>query len=140
MRNQRTTRKSGPTRENPHAATKSQHDQKETHHTDDSNAFKKERNFCNVQSPCCRNALKASIPAPNQEGACVCADLLQSMLNCYSRGRLCDPMDCRPPGSSVHGILQAKILEWIAVPSSRGSSQPWDGICVSFIGRWVLYN
>ena len=88
MRNQRTTRKSGPTRENPHAATKSQHGQKETHHTDDSNAFKKERNFCNVQSPCCRNALKASIPAPNQEGACVCADLLQSMLNCYSRGRL----------------------------------------------------
>ena len=37
---------------------------------------------------------------------------------------LCDPMDCSPPGSSVHGILQAKILEWVAVPSSRGSSQP----------------
>jgi len=37
---------------------------------------------------------------------------------------LCDPTDCSMPGSSVHGILQARILEWIALPSSRGSSQP----------------
>ena len=35
---------------------------------------------------------------------------------------LCDTMDCSPPGSSVHGILQARILEWVAMPSSRGSS------------------
>ena len=35
---------------------------------------------------------------------------------------LCDPMDCSPPGSSVHGILQAEILEWIAISFSRGSS------------------
>ena len=35
---------------------------------------------------------------------------------------LCDPMDCSPPGSSVHGILQARILAWVAMPSSRGSS------------------
>ena len=39
---------------------------------------------------------------------------------------LCDPMDCSPPGSSVHGILQTRILEWIAIPFSRGSSQPRD--------------
>ena len=39
---------------------------------------------------------------------------------------LCDPMDCSLPGSSVHGILQARILEWVAMPSSRGSSQPRD--------------
>ena len=39
---------------------------------------------------------------------------------------LCDPMDCSPAGSSVHGILQARILEWAAMPSSRGSSQPRD--------------
>ena len=39
---------------------------------------------------------------------------------------LCDPMDCKPPGSSVHGILQARILEWFAMPSSKGSSQPRD--------------
>ena len=37
---------------------------------------------------------------------------------------LSDPMDCSPPGSSVHGILQARILEWVAIPCSRGSSQP----------------
>ena len=36
---------------------------------------------------------------------------------------LCNPMDCSPPASSVHGILQARMLEWIAVPISRGSSQ-----------------
>ena len=35
---------------------------------------------------------------------------------------LCDPMDCSPPGSSVQGILQARILEWVAMPCSRGSS------------------
>ena len=39
---------------------------------------------------------------------------------------LCDPMDYSPPGSSVHGILQARILEWVAISSSRGSSQPRD--------------
>ena len=37
---------------------------------------------------------------------------------------LCDPVDCSPPGYSDHGILQARILEWEAMPSSRGSSQP----------------
>ena len=37
---------------------------------------------------------------------------------------LCDPMDCSPPGSSGHGILQQRILEWVAMPSSRGSSEP----------------
>ena len=44
---------------------------------------------------------------------------------------LCHPMDCSPPGSSVHGVLQAKILGWVAIPFSRGSSQPWDHTWVS---------
>ena len=44
---------------------------------------------------------------------------------------LCDPVGCRTPISSVHGILQARILEWIAMPSSRGSSQPRDRTQVS---------
>ena len=39
---------------------------------------------------------------------------------------LCDPMDCSPPRSSVHGDSPGKILEWVAMPSSRGSSQPRD--------------
>ena len=50
---------------------------------------------------------------------------------------LCDPMDCSPPGSSVHGILQARILEWVVISFSRGSSQPRDGTQVSCIaGRF----
>ena len=55
------------------------------------------------------------------------------MLSRFSRVRLCDAMDCSPPGSSVHGILQARILEWTAVPSSRGSSQLRDQTQVSHI-------
>ena len=39
---------------------------------------------------------------------------------------LCDPMDCSPPGSPVHGVLQARVLEWVAMPSSRGSSLSRD--------------
>ena len=45
---------------------------------------------------------------------------------------LCDPMNCSPPDSSVHGILQARILEWIATLFSRGSSQPRDRTLVSY--------
>ena len=44
---------------------------------------------------------------------------------------LCDPVNCSLPGSSVHGILQARILEWVAVPSSRGSSWPRDQTHIS---------
>ena len=43
------------------------------------------------------------------------------------------PMDLSPPDSSVHGILQARILEWVAKPSSRGSSRPRDRTCVSYV-------
>ena len=55
---------------------------------------------------------------------------------------LCNPMEGSPPGSSVRGILQARILEWVVMPSSRGSSWPRDRTCVSHvscIGRQVLY-
>ena len=48
----------------------------------------------------------------------VCAKSLQSCLT------LCDSMDCSPPGSSVHGILQARLLEWVAMPSSRDLPDP----------------
>ena len=53
----------------------------------------------------------------------------------WSCPTLCDPMDCSLPGSSVHGILQARILEWVAMPFSRGSSQPRDPIWVSHTAR-----
>jgi len=57
-----------------------------------------------------------------------------------------DPLDCNPPGSSVHGIFQARILEWFAISFHRGSSQPRDRTrvsCVSciaggFLTRWAI--
>ena len=57
----------------------------------------------------------------------MCAKLLQSRLT------LCDLINDGPPGSSVHGMLQARILEWVAMPSSRGSSHPRDQTCVSYV-------
>ena len=68
---------------------------------------------------------------------CVRAKSLQSCLT------LCNPISCILPGSSIHGILQARILEWVAFPFSRRSSQPRDRTHVSYvscIGRWVLYQ
>ena len=56
---------------------------------------------------------------------------------------LCDPMACSLPGSFVHGVFQARILEWFAISFSKGSSQPRDlthGPCVSCIGRQILYH
>ena len=68
---------------------------------------------------------------------CVHAKLLQSCLTLW------DPMDYSLPGSSVCGILQTRILAWVAVPSSRGSSRPKDRTQVSYvscIGKQVLYH
>ena len=65
------------------------------------------------------------------------AKLLQSCLT------LCKPMDYSLPGSSVHGILQVRILEWVTMPSSRGFFWPRDLIHVSYvscIGKYVLYH
>ena len=66
--------------------------------------------------------------------ACVCAKFLQL---CPT---LCNPMNHSPPGSPVHGVSQARTLEWVAMLSSRGSSQPRDQKCISCIGRWILYH
>ena len=51
---------------------------------------------------------------------------------------LCNPMDCSPPGSFVHGILQARILEWVAISFSRASSQPRDLTQISRIAGKLL--
>ena len=65
----------------------------------------------------------------------VCAHSLQLCLT------LGDPMNCSLPVSSDHGILQARILEWVAMPSSKGSSQPRDRTCISYIaGRFLLLS
>ena len=64
----------------------------------------------------------------------------QSLHACLT---LCDPMDYSPPGFCVHRILHARILEWVAMSFSRGSSQPRDGdfiFCVSYItGRFFTH-
>ena len=57
---------------------------------------------------------------------CACACLVTQ-----SCPTLCDPMDYSLPGSCVHGILQARILEWVVTPSSRGLSPPRDGTWTS---------
>ena len=57
-------------------------------------------------------------------------------VHALSRVWLCDPVDYSPPGSSVHGILQARVLEWVAISSSRGSSPPKDQI--SFSGFFCI--
>ena len=64
---------------------------------------------------------------------CVHSKFFQSCLT------LCDPMDCSLPGSTVHRILQARILEWVAVPSSRESFQPKDQTRVSCIAGSLLH-
>ena len=73
---------------------------------------------------------------------CCCCLVAQSCLT------PCNPMDCGPPGSSVHGISQARILEWMAISFSRGSSRPRDGTHVfwqdylplSHQGSYVIRN
>ena len=53
---------------------------------------------------------------------------------------LCDPVDCSPPRSSVHGIFQARVLEWVVISFSRGSSWPRDRTQVSSIVSKMLYH
>ena len=65
---------------------------------------------------------------------CVCAQLCPT---------LCNPMDCSLPGFSIQGIFQTRILEWVAIPFSRGSSWLSGQTCVSCFystGRWTLYH
>ena len=66
----------------------------------------------------------------NNQAAAAAAKSLQSCLT------LCDPMDYSPPGSFVPGILQAKIMEWVAMPSSKGSFRPRDRTYVSCLLHW----
>ena len=52
----------------------------------------------------------------------------------------CNSMDCSLPGSSVHGILHTRIVEWIAISFSKGSSQAKDQTCISCTSRWNIYH
>ena len=89
--------------------------------------------FSFILHPSLGDLFKVSLPLRNWASSvldiffiwCALCFVTQSCLT------LCDPMDCSPAGSSVHGILQARILEWVAMPSTRGSSQPRDRTLVS---------
>ena len=70
--------------------------------------------------------------------SCILVGLVASIMS-----DSCDPMDCSPPGSSLHGILQARILEWVAIPFSRGSSRcrNWTWVsCIAgrFFTDWAM--
>ena len=70
-----------------------------------------------------------------------CIALYIPLCSHFSRVRLCKPMDCSPPGSSTHWILQARTLEWDAMPSSGESSQPRDRTLISWVActaGWIL--
>ena len=70
----------------------------------------------------------------------LCYTILHACSVTQSCPTLCDLMDYSQPGSSVHGIFQAKILEWVAISFSRGSYQPRDQTHISCIGRQILYH
>ena len=72
-----------------------------------------------------------SLSKPLHLGVTLRRDSVMCVRVCFSRVCPCDPVDCSPPGSSVQGILQARMLEWVAMPSSRASSPPRDRTCVS---------
>ena len=69
---------------------------------------------------------------------CVCVCARVCVLSCVQF--FMTFMDCSPPGSSVHGILKPRILEWVAISSSWGSSWPRNCTCIPCIGRQILYH
>ena len=71
---------------------------------------------------------------------CVCVCVCVCVLVAQLCPTLCDPTDCSPPGFSVHGILQARILEWIAIPFSRRTSQPRNQTLVSCMAGRFFTN
>ena len=73
---------------------------------------------------------------PRQRNWCV-RPLKRTFLHAHTQSwrTLCDPLDCSPPGFSVHGTLQARILEWVAISSSRGFSQRRDRTGISCVSR-----
>ena len=91
---------------------------------------------------CAKKGEDGKVSYRRRKSTAAAAKLLQSCptLCMLSHFWLCDPMDWSPPGSSVQENLQARILEWVAIAFSRGSSRPRDGTHVSCTGRWILHH
>ena len=93
--------------------------------------------LCILSFVCFSLFLAAPCSMRNLTSQCVCVCVLSHVW------LFCDPMDCNPPGSSVHGILLARILEWVAISSFRGTSPPRNPTSISYIScidSWVLYH
>ena len=89
---------------------------------------------------CQQNIHFSKILTP-EHSVCVC--LCVYLCVCPVVSDSLQPMDCNSPGSSVHGTLQARILEWVTISYSRGPSWSRDESpisCISCIGRWILYH
>ena len=87
-----------------------------------------------------RGAQGTHLAIPFYICVCVCVCVTGSHLSVCLCPTLFDPIDCSPSVSSVHGISHARLLEWVAISSSKGSSQPRDQTHISSIGRWILYH
>ena len=86
---------------------------------------------------CFRRTIHVELQVMN---SCKCSFKLVCALGFSVVSDLCDPMDCSLPGSSIHGIFQARVLKRVAISFSRASSPPRDRTCVSCIGRWILHH
>ena len=84
------------------------------------------------KNPGCLRTTFSPRPPPNSPQLHLDGGVCSVAQSCL---KLCDPVDCSPPGSSVHVISQAEIQEWIAISFSRGSSRPRDQTLVSGISR-----
>ena len=83
------------------------------------------------------------LPAPRLHGLALQSPHQQNKVTCVCSvtqlcSTLCDPVDCSAPGSSVHGILQVRIVQWVAISSSRGSSRPRDQTHIWQVGSLLL--
>ena len=87
--------------------------------------------FDNIQSALYENILSLRKLSPPPASPAVWGGMGVRAKSLQSCPALCNPMDCSPPGSSVHGISQARLLQWVAMPSSRESSPSRDQTCVS---------
>ena len=89
-------------------------------------------------------AFQGQIPLLVGKVGLLCRLMLVLQGSCYLVGKLCltlfNPMDCSHPGSTVHEVLQTRILEWIVISFSRRYSWIRERTCVSCIARWILYH
>ena len=95
--------------------------------------------FCTKQGECVAHCIFTAEP----RSAPLSVPMLIYVWCAQSCPTLYDPLDCSPWGFSVHGIFQTRILEWVAISSSRGSAQPRNQTqvsCVSYISWQILYH